>query len=192
MNDDPGWRPAFAKPHLLVLFWLAPALLLQSRMDGLARVRAIFFTSVLSLVGIYAITTLLLSGEDEASRQVPLWSTIVAAAGVASLVIIHTFRKRVLRGSESSEIGAAYVTWFFLGYALALAPGLIGFVSTFTTDSFIPLNIGFGCAALGLVFIAPTRKEMQRWQSEMQAKGIQGSFVRAVIDAPAPRGRNGK
>lgn len=186
MNDDPGWGPAFSKPHLFLVFWFAPYLLMRTKMDGLTRLRTMFIAILFSLAGIYAISAWLLNSGDEEPGQVGLWTSLVALFGLVMLGLIVLSRRRMERQADESNIGSTYVTTFFLDYALAMSAALLGFVSLFVTHSALPLTVGFVFALAGLLLIAPGRHEVQRWQNHFQARGMNVSFVRAVMEAPAP------
>jgi Na+-driven multidrug efflux pump len=185
---DPGWKPALAKPHIFLLMWMLPTVAFHMKVDGLTRVRIVWLSSLLSLAGVYVITALIL-GDPEGEKDRVLWSAITAGVGCIELALIFFFRKRAQgQAKDAEQFGKTYVQTFFIGYALGMSPALVGFVAVFLTDALTAFYIGSAVSIVALAMIAPTKREIDKWSRAMQHRGIQGSFVQAVITTP-PSGR---
>lgn len=184
VSGDPGWGPALSKPHLYLFIPMLPVFLMGSwtrRGDGVTAIRVIFISMLASIAMILAITAFI-APDIEGEGEPALWAGIVAASGLFDVAMIMWARRRFLNSDMTSmnQAGASYFTTFFLSYALALSPALVGFVSVFITGDLWPMLVGYGFTIAGSLLFAPTRTRIADLERALQQRGLQGSFVSAI------------
>ena len=89
--------------------------------------------------------------------------------------------KKELPGQSASELLARYRAVFFLRFALAEAPILVGFAGFFLTGGRLWVyGIGLAFGMVALLRIAPTKRDIQRRQAELNAQGSTLSLGRLL------------
>jgi hypothetical protein len=104
--------------------------------------------------------------------------------GVLSLVVSRLF-ERPLDCSDEAALLVGYRTRFFLRVAVAEAPALVGFVGSFLSGEAWMYPLGALFAAVGFVRLAPTRRNLERDQEELNQRGCGLSLTNLLITARA-------
>jgi hypothetical protein len=118
-------------------------------------------------------------GGDEG--RVP-WA--VLGFGCLAMVGIAWVRRRPLVGTNPAALVGAYRTQFFISLGLALMPALTALAGVLLVGSLWIYLLGFNFSLGGLVWIAPTRGDLERRQAEITASGSPLSLLDALLTTP--------
>jgi hypothetical protein len=103
---------------------------------------------------------------------------------VLSLTKISRLLKRRLQGQTPDEIAKRYTALFFVSFATAEYPALLGFVGFFVTNRLWVYVLGMSFSVVGLALIAPGRRNLARLQTRLREDGSSMSLVGALMARP--------
>ncbi|MGK2929128.1 MAG: hypothetical protein ACSLFO_06065 [Acidimicrobiales bacterium] len=139
------------------------------------------FATALVFIGIVVLT---LSTGDDADGSM---SATVVAAGVVAYgfvsVTVPRLVGRALDCSSPETLIGGYRTRFFLRIAYADAAALIGFVGFFLSGDWWLYPLGAFFSLIGFIQLAPTRRNLERDQEELNSSGCGLSLVNALTSS---------
>jgi putative Mn2+ efflux pump MntP len=148
--------------------------------DGLTAIRRLFLSLVTAAFLIGFVLTYLFPFTSDIEGWVVL---VILGAGVLGQVLRRLANNRPFHPqslpSDESAAGA-WRTIFFLGFAFAESPLLLGFVFAFMQDGIWPYLVGLPLFLYGMARIAPTRGNLQRYQDRLTAEGSMISLVEGL------------
>ena len=191
---DPGWEPAFREAWKYLLFPHA-TLGVRSKSSTLAVLRAFALAMPMQwLIFLGALAPL-----HRPARMGPLWPIALPLfGGVESIIVINIFLERrwttdalrSLTRVDALNLAGMMRAQFFLGFAMAEAAVLFGFVAYFVVGRLWVYLIGLPFGLAGLARIAPTRPFLERRQRQLSLAGIAVDIVGALSipsrDLPRP------
>lgn len=102
--------------------------------------------------------------------------------GLASLMLGRSIGNRIFEKQNEDDLAQTFRGVFFLRYAYAAFPVLIGFVGFFLTGGEVwVFLVGFSFSLPGLILMAPTRSEIGRWEMRLRAQGSRQSLYQALM-----------
>lgn len=118
----------------------------------------------------------------EVTPHSAVWQPLVLVAlGAADTIFLRVIRARPLAGETLPELASAFRTTFALGFALASAVVLFGFVLYFISGRFWIYLLGLSFGLPMLAMIAPTRYAIEQRQREIGRSGKRISLIEAVM-----------
>lgn len=176
--DDPGWRPA------LKYLWKGLALPYRSKKQqdspNLLQLRGIYLAFLVMQFG-YLLAVLLIPRLGEKVVPLEIAGAAAGVAGVGSLVMGRSIGLRFIDIASQEKLAELFRATFFLRYANAAFPVLIGFVGFFLTGGEVwVFLIGFVFSLGGLALMAPTRSEISRLESSLRERGSNLSLHQAL------------
>jgi hypothetical protein len=113
----------------------------------------------------------------------------VVAAGCLAIIGITLVRSKPVRGVTPTSIANAYRSQWFISFGFAMSPALFGLCGVLIRGSLWIYVPGLMFTLAGLAWIAPTRRDIERRQGELDAAGIQISLLNALMTTPVPKSR---
>jgi hypothetical protein len=178
--QDPGWGPTLRRWPLLLLplpTITFPVLLRRGGIDGVTALRMLWLSFVMALPLFLLVLAFI---EPTIGRPTGPELLILTVLLLASLAGVWWARSRPLDGSAAA---GSYRSQFFLGAAFAEAGALYGFVGVFVLGALWPYLIGLPAGLLGLALIAPSRRDIERRQHELTARGSTISLGQALFES---------
>jgi hypothetical protein len=187
--EDPGW----GQPIRRCFWFVRPLVHLNFRVlawgpqgeDGLTALRAIFvsgFVLPLLLLTPGMVQIAPWDGGDE--RWVPI---VVAILGAFHLFLAVRSSHRRMRAEDSRGLALSYRAIFFVSAAYAMTPFLVGVCGVFIGGSLWIALEGLAFTVPALTLVAPTRRNIERRQREIQEAGGTLSLGRALMETPISR-----
>lgn len=173
--DDPGWSIGVLF-RALVPVWGARQLARET--NGLRALRSLY--SALVLAPLILLGVLAMLGPSQEVYPPGVVALGVAIVGVQSLLSRRFWSQRPLPTDSGSELLERYRALFFLQFAMADSPILAGFVGFFLGGRLWIYLLGFAFGLIGLLQMAPTRRNIQRRQAQLQATGSTLSLGRLL------------
>ena len=190
-QGDPGWG------HALRTGWwelLVPVPFFRGGerpgRDSLTALRVVFLQAITTMWLVVFVTRVASEGgsNDDASVSPGVFLALIAVHGVGDLVmLVLGLRKSPDQGADAEAVAGWFRTATFLGYALTLAPFLVGFVGTFVTNEWTMVFAGLPFAAVAYWLAAPTRRRLRNAQQLLAREGISVDLVSALVSSPAKR-----
>lgn len=175
MTQDPGWRPPqglFVRTLLLPHLGIAP-----KSVPVLVAVR----TLVLVTPAHFALFLSVLWALEITPHGATWHAVVLVALGFADLQVLRRFRMRPLPGDTLPQLAASFRALFLLGYALAYAVVLWGFVFYFLTGRMWIYLLGLPFGIVMLTMIAPTKHALELGQREIDLSGREISLGEALM-----------
>jgi hypothetical protein len=166
---DPGWR----------LFG-------SNRSAPVVQLRSLLTITVLAIAFFPVALSLMIDPEHQSGRDFePAWTLWPLVAGVAaSLLGVGWARGRLLSGTTARALFVSYNRRFFIGFAFAELPTLLGFVVAFVTSRLWPCVVGLAVSLVGFAMMAPTARNIHRDEERVQAVGSPVSLWDALTLPP--------
>ena len=118
------------------------------------------------------------------TRNAGFFPWFVVIAGLLDFLLLYRMMARPLGTVNLEQLRASYMQLFFVGYALAQAPALIGFVATFETRRLWVYFLGVALALPGMFLIAPTSGNIAKRQRKLREGGSSLSLLEALSTPP--------
>jgi hypothetical protein len=184
--EDPGWGvPLRSIVRSAVPFvGLLSARRRRSRRDPLTVMRSLILSEVASLFLFLIAFSFIAHWDGGDEGWVP--SGVIAVGGLA-MIGIAWVRRRPVRGTTQASLVNVYRTQFFLSIGLAMIPALTSLAGVLITRSLWIYLIGLAFSLVGLAWIAPTRRDIERRQAELTASGSPLSLLDALLTTPPGR-----
>jgi len=151
----------------------------QATADGLTSLRTIWLALVLSLF-LFLLTLSFVVNDRRVHRPMKWWLVGVALAGCSSLLLTAEIKRRPLRSESPEALAKSYLSHFFIGFAQSEIAALLGFVAVFITGRLWPYLEGLSFTLAGMILVAPTAGNLDRYQSKLRAQGSSLSLVEAL------------
>jgi hypothetical protein len=134
--------------------------------------RLVFTTFVMSYVLFGVVVVLVAGGESAEADRRPASAVAagVVAVGVLSLVAPRLI-ERPLNCSDESALVSSYRTRLFVRMAFAGAAALAGFAGSFVSGEAWMYALGAAFAAVGYIRLAPSRRNLERDQEDLNQRG---------------------
>jgi hypothetical protein len=180
---DPGWKPAIKGAWRgLVPYGIG----VQS---GRQKHPAVLFLRSLwlSLLVQWALFGVVLAFLVRNSIDDKRWTLFLTAGfGSVSLALLAWFRARPLKADDPPSLRDRYATASMIGFSLANAPVLMGFVSFFIGGGMPAYLLGvvFGLASFALM--APTLSNLDHFQRRLRESGVALSLLQALAEPLPP------
>ena len=146
--------------------------------DGLTTLRFLFSSLFMAPMLMTFVMTFI------ADRVVPEASWVVpVTVGLAllSIVVPQFASRRTIEADDETRFANWYRTTFFLGFALCEAPFLIAFALCFVVgNALLPALIALPGFLIGMLVIAPTRRNLDNVQSRAAASGSPVNVIEAL------------
>ena len=180
-HDDPGW--------LQSLLRIAPFGGPRDRPagasdNGLVLLRTVFAALLLAGILIVFVSSFVF---DEIGAPEPAWFGLVVGVGLYGIAAALWTQRRPLDAHDSAALAQAYRTNFFLGFALNESAYLMAFVICFMVEALWPLLVAFPLWIIGMLAIAPGRRNLARAQQRIQRQGSNLSIGRVLSETPPAR-----
>jgi len=154
------------------------------RTGGLRALRVLFSSFFLSLLLFLPMLTFIAPWSD--GETDPLWIPLfVGAYGAVSVVLVRWTMLRPLDVRSARTVAGSYDSSMWLGIALAQSAAFVGVVCVFITGDLWLYVEGLIFASLGMVLIAPTRRNIERRQRRIEAEGSSISLLEALMATPS-------
>jgi hypothetical protein len=155
-------------------------------MDGLSLLRLLFLV-FLESSGLILLVPYFIVSDESTEEHVPwIWFLALAGYGLVTLALVRSTRSRRLDTASLETLAGSYKNQFFLGIAFAESAGLVGFVGVFLTGRLSSYLVGLAFALIGFAMMAPTRRNIERRQQEIMARGSALSLGEALMYASRP------
>jgi hypothetical protein len=176
---DPGWGPAVRRLGFGGTF-IGPVRSLRGRAgppDGLTAFRILFISILVTpLLYLFALASIVpWDGGDES--WVP-W--VVTAVGAYAVAFTLWVGRRPLDLTAPQRLARSYRTNAFIRIGLAETAVLAGLVGAFVGRSLWIYMVGMGLGLFGLSLAAPSVRNIQRRQEEINARGSVLSLVETL------------
>jgi cbb3-type cytochrome oxidase subunit 3 len=179
-TNDPGW------PRSLLWVLVPPLAIRRAQRSGDANVlqllRLLFTSFAMSLV-LIGVVVIALADSEPAEADRPAAS--VVAAGVVAYGALSLFAPRLIERpldcSDETALVSGYRTRLFLRIAFANAAALIGFVGFFLSGAAWMYPLGAIFAVMGYVRLAPSRRNLERDQEELNQQGCGLSLTGLLV-----------
>lgn len=181
MFQDPGWD---LTPRSLARS-LTPFRSLRRNdaadASALATLRQLFVSFCLALVLITALV-IILGDTTNADARTEISVGVATLAGVASLILGRRI-DRTLDCTSDASLVTSYRTRFFLRLAIAEAVTLLAFALGIAVGPSWAYFVGLAFTTIGFAQIAPTRRNLERDETELRARGCHRSISRLLTSA---------
>jgi len=159
IHDDPGWKPAFKG------FWkLFVSPLGRSKstiVADLSQLRSMYLALVVAQF-LYLVVVLVVPGSRPAVIPPGIAAGAAAIAGIGSISLVRSMGRRALDAHDARRLAASYRGLFFLRFANAEFPMMVGFGGYFLAGHHLwVFLVGWISAVSGLIMMAPTRVQIQ-------------------------------
>jgi hypothetical protein len=152
-------------------------------MDGVVATRLVFLSLLLSALLILYVLTFVIErvGAPDAAL-----ASMVVFLGIGGIAAAAWTANRKLDIANASALAQSYRANFFLGFALNQAPLLISFVLCFMREELWPYLVDLPLYLIGMMLIAPSRRNLERRQEQIHRHGSTLSLGRALSHLPRP------
>jgi len=151
---------------------------------GLKPLRVLFASLFLSLFLFLLMLTFIAPWSD--GEADPIWIPLfVGGYGAVSVALVRWTIMRPLDVRSTPTVAGSYVSTVWLGIALAQSAAFFGVASVFITGDLWLYVEGLVFAILGMVLIAPTRRNIERRQRRIEAEGSSLSLLDALVATPS-------
>jgi hypothetical protein len=153
----------------------------KGAVDGLASLRSVFVSFVITGVAVGVVVAILAATNDsaDAGGLAPA-VLVVGALGVVALAAVGVAARRPLDCTSDESLASTYTSRFFLQIAIAESVAMAGFVAFLVTDQPVVYPLGVVFAAFGFAWLAPTARHLARDQQRLQLAGCGRSVVAAL------------
>jgi hypothetical protein len=179
--QDPGWVPALARMYLGSQFAFR-----KRPSDGMVILRLLFLALLLSAFLILFVLSFIIDRWGAFDLALAVAIAALGAAGVAAALWTTN---RELDVSSAATLAQSYRTNFFLGFAMSQAPLLISFVISLIKHEQWPYLVALPFHLIGMALIAPSRRNLNRYQDQIGRRGSNLSLGRALSSFPPNRGQ---
>lgn len=179
-TNDPGW------PRSLLWVLVPPLAIRRAQRSGdtntLQVLRLLFTSFAMSLV-LIGVVVIALTGSGTAEPDRPAAS--VVAAGVVAYGVLSLFAPRVIERpldcTDETALLSGYRTRLFLRIAFAHAAALVGFVGFSLSGEAWMYPLGASFTVVGYVRLAPSRRNLERDQEELNQQGCVLSLTDLLV-----------
>lgn len=190
MQSDPGWRRPLKRMLLLlipVFQFFAFRRLEAGGGHALTSLRSIHLSMVASS-GLFGIALLfIVPSQRWWSVDRNTWFIwVVLAAGCLNLLGVRWVRNRPLTATSNHEIVTLYNGLFFIGVGYAMGSVLIALVGTIVMNAGWVYLVGLAFTMIGLLLIAPSRREIARRDEQLIRSGSPLSLSAALEQGEGP------
>ncbi len=173
---DPGWG------KVIRVFFSSRR---GSDADGLTILRGVFCYLFIAPV---LITFVMVFIADRVAPEAGWVAPVTTALALLSIVLPRFVMRRPIEGDDEKRFANWYRTTFFLAFALCQLPFLIAFVLCFMVDALLPVLIALPGFLIGMLGIAPTRRNLDELQRRVAAGGSAVDVI-VALTRPAPATR---
>jgi len=182
-DEDPGWSDAWTSAIPFVGPIIAATRGDRRRTQAVVGLRTVFIL-VLSSLLFFAISIFFIApwqGDD----PVPLWApALVIGQGVVTVELVRRIRKRPLETGDAAALADSYRSSMWMGIGLSHSVALVAFLLVLFIGSSWVYVLGMGFAALGIAMSAPTGRDIERRQEELDRAGVPLSLLRLLNRPP--------
>lgn len=161
--------------------WLGFAGQAGSGPNGVSLLRLLFLALFGAALLIGVVLTFVI--EEMGSIDLPVAAGLLAY-GLVGVMGARWAMHRPLDTTDHAGLARSFNANFFIGFALAEAPLLMGFVFCFVQEERWPYFLCLPLYLVGMATIAPTRANLERRQGDLQAQGSDLSLGAALAQAP--------
>jgi hypothetical protein len=179
--EDPGWLPALARMYIGSQFAFK-----KRPSDGMIILRLLFLSLLISAFLILFVLSFIIDRFGAIELALAVGIATFGAMGVAAA---FWARNRELDLSGPAMLAHSYRTNFFLGFALSQAPLLISFVISLIKHEQWPYLVALPFHLIGMAVIAPSRRNLTRYQAQIVRRGSTISLAEALSTFPPNRGQ---
>jgi hypothetical protein len=174
--EDPGWLPALKR---IGVGRIRPSP--KGQPNGVIITRVLFVSLLLFAFVILFVLSFIVErvGEPEGIALVA-----VVGLGLGGIAAAVWAAKRPLDVGSSTSLAKSYRENFFLGFALNEVPLFLSFAMCMIREEQWPYLLCFPFFALGMAVIAPSRRNLERRQQQIQHQGSSLSLGRALSHVP--------
>jgi hypothetical protein len=187
--DDPGWAPALRQLAPAIFFpWLRLSKAYRQKEKAglgnqLLAARAIFVG--ISIAPFLFLFVLSLSATNPHRWSSPgVWGWAALGFGVASLLTTAARTHRPINGSSPAALRGSWNGALFIGVGLASQSEFAALILTFVSHRLWVFVIGVLFTGLGFLLVAPSRRNIERRQTQLEASGVPLSLGRVLTSAP--------
>ncbi len=98
--------------------------------------------------------------------------------------MVRYLASRPLTGVDGAAVAAQYVSIVFIQVGVAEAAALVGFVATFIEGWKVPYALGLAFAMAGFFELAPSKRNIERRQEQLDAQGVPVNLLRELMGPP--------
>lgn len=180
MVRDPGWTEAGRRALKTLVFpWTVRKARVDASVPRLVAQRSVVLAIVISWFLFLVVLSFVRPRASESeSFVVP---AIVGVMGCASLFVVSILRRRQPDTRSERDFVQTYTTLFFLAFAVAELPVLIGFIGVFLAGNTWVYLIGLPFGLAGFLLIAPTSANLARLQRQVRERGSSLDVLEALL-----------
>jgi len=188
--EDPGWRPVFrAMGRQWLSFGMSSRRRTREVRSGgmLVPIRLIVLGVVMAVLLFVQMLTFIESRlAPDAGRAWVSWA--VLAVGLIFVAALGVIRARPLDASSGERLLTTYKASLFIEIGLAEAPALLGLAVSLLVRARLPYLAGLGPSLAGFALLAPTRRDIERRQQQVDEQGSTLSLGRLLTTPREPAG----
>jgi hypothetical protein len=184
--DDPGWRPVLRRLGPAVIFpWIR--LSKGYRQKEKAAVARPLMVARTVFVGIFVAPFLFLFVLSSVVTGSGRWSSpggwgwAAAGFGTVGLLAAAALRRQSLRDSDADALLRSWNSALFIGIGRACLPEFAALVLTITSHRLWVFVIGLAFTVVCLLLVAPSRGNIERRQSQLDARGTPLSLGQVLM-----------
>jgi len=99
------------------------------------------------------------------------FAILVPPMGALAVARVYLIRAKTLKGDDLDQLRKGYEKRFFLGYAIINFPALAAFIGAFVQNALWVYALGIPFFLVGMIMIAPTRRQMAIDNERLRAAG---------------------
>lgn len=167
-GPDLGWKKElriYRRVFLPWLWWRPEKTLIG--LTRLTQMRLVWLSLILSAFA-YLVPLLFIKPLDGDGGSFP---QIIIGVGLASLATAVMLRNQPLRGDSPEDVLSSFTQRFYIGFAVAELPMLLGFVSVFIEGSAWLYVLGLFFGLTGLALTGPLASNLERHDRLLKDSG---------------------